>query len=98
MIVINITRSGLTVDGHAGYAEKGNDIVCAAVSMLAQNLVNSLDMLTDDEVICHMQNGHMDIQWKNLSERGRLLVDSLFVGMDALQNTYADHVKIATRA
>lgn len=98
MIVINITRSGLTVDGHAGYAKKGNDIVCAAVSMLAQNLVNSLDMLTDDEVICHMQNGHMDIQWKDLSERGRLLVDSFFVGMDALQNTYADHVKIATRA
>ena len=98
MIVINITQSGLTVDGHAEYAEKGNDIVCAAVSMLAQNLVNSLDMLTDDEVICHMQNGHMDIQWKNLSERGRLLVDSFFFCLDALQNTYADHVKIATRA
>lgn len=28
LIAINITRTGLTVDGHAGYAEIGNDIIC----------------------------------------------------------------------
>lgn len=38
MIAINITRTGLTVDGHAGYAEIGNDIICAAVSALTQGL------------------------------------------------------------
>ena len=38
MIAINITRTGLTVDGHAGYAKTGNDIICAAVSALTQGL------------------------------------------------------------
>ena len=36
LIVINITRTGLTVDGHAGYAEIGNDIICAAASAFPQ--------------------------------------------------------------
>ena len=50
MIAINITRTGLTVDGHAGYAEIGNDIICAAVSALTQGLVHSLKALTNDEI------------------------------------------------
>ena len=29
--------------GHAGYAEEGQDIVCAAVSVLVINTVNSLE-------------------------------------------------------
>ena len=42
LIVVNITPTGLTVDGHAGYAKTGNDIICTAVSVLTQNLVNSV--------------------------------------------------------
>ena len=45
MIAINITRTGLTVDGHAGYAESGNDIICAAVSALTQGLVMDVRQL-----------------------------------------------------
>ena len=79
MIVVNITPTGLTVDGHAGYAKTGNDIICAAVSVLTQNLVNSVEALTEDKVLCYMENGHMDIKWENLSEQGKLLVDSFFL-------------------
>ena len=32
----------IRIDGHAGYAESGQDIICAAVSVLAQNAVNPL--------------------------------------------------------
>ena len=32
VITVTITENGLTIDGHAGYAEIGKDIVCAAVS------------------------------------------------------------------
>ena len=35
--------------GHAGYAEEGQDIVCAAVSVLVINTVNSLETFTDDQ-------------------------------------------------
>ena len=52
MIAVTIKPDGLTVDGHAGYAETGNDIICAAVSALAQGLVHSLEALTDDKISC----------------------------------------------
>ena len=35
--------SGFAMQGHAGYAESGSDIVCAAASVLAQNAVNSIE-------------------------------------------------------
>ena len=42
----NIAR--FLVTGHAGYAKYGKDIVCAAVSVLAQNTVNSIEHFTQD--------------------------------------------------
>ena len=38
--------------GHAGYAEAGQDIVCAAVSALIITTVNSLEKFTDDKLMC----------------------------------------------
>ena len=35
--------------GHAGYAEEGHDIVCAAVSVLVINTVNSFEAFTEDQ-------------------------------------------------
>lgn len=67
LIVVNITPTGLTIDGHAGYAKTGNDIICAAVSALAQNLVSSIEALTRDKILCQVKDGHMDIKWENLS-------------------------------
>ena len=33
----------LKVEGHAGYAEEGKDIVCAAVSILLHTLISALE-------------------------------------------------------
>lgn len=95
MITVEIKPDGLTIDGHAGYAKSGNDILCAAVSMLAQNLVNSMEALTEDRPECHVWDGHMDIAWKNLSSQGALLVDSFFIGICSLAGTYGnDFIRI----
>lgn len=95
LIAINITKTGLTIDGHAGYAEIGNDIICAAVSALTQGLVHSLKALTDDEISYHIADGHIDIEYKDLSERGCLLVDSFFIAASDIQCTYGtDYVQV----
>lgn len=90
MIAVNITPLGLTVDGHAGFAETGNDIICAAVSALAQGLVHSLLSLTDDKITYHIAGGHIDINYKDLSEKGKLLIDSFFIAVSDLGLTYGD--------
>lgn len=88
--MITITTTGITVDGHAGYAETGKDIICAAVSVLAQNLIHSLESLTDDRISYQISTGHIDINYDNLSGRGSLLVDSFFIGISDIQLTYGE--------
>ena len=97
MIVATITQTGLTVEGHAGYAKSGNDIICAAVSALAQGLAHSLSVLTEDAIGYQFRDGHIDIEYENLSEEGKLLVDSFFIAVSDIQTTYGDqYVKIDT--
>lgn len=95
LIVVNITENGITVDGHADYAEPGKDIVCAAVSVLAQNLIESIKALTRDSIEYRMMPGHIDIEFKNLSEQGKLLVDSFFIGVNSVLESYGrEYVQI----
>ena len=42
--------TGFEARDHSGYAEAGEDIVCAAVSALVIHTVNSLDRFTGDSV------------------------------------------------
>ena len=44
----NVLYRGIVIEGHAGYAEEGEDIICAAVSARAINLYNSVETFTED--------------------------------------------------
>jgi len=36
---------GFIVEGHSGYRESGNDIICASVSILSYTTLNSMDLV-----------------------------------------------------
>ena len=75
--------------GHAGYAEEGQDIVCAAVSALIITTVNSLEKFTDDKFDVQENDGFVSIHFRNdLSERGMLLMDSLLLGLTEIAGSY----------
>ncbi len=38
---------GFEISGHAGYAKKGADIVCSAVSVLTLNTINAIENFTE---------------------------------------------------
>lgn len=88
MIVVEVNENGITVTGHAGYAEPGKDIVCAAVSVLVQNLITCLYNFTNDLGDCTAEPGKAIIKYKSLSEQGKLLVDSFFIGICQIQESY----------
>lgn len=94
MITINRSKQGITIKGHAHYAEPGKDIVCAAVSVLVQNLIQSVEELTADKIQYSMSPGTVDINFRDLSERALLLVSSFFVGVQAIAESYPENVKI----
>ncbi len=81
--------------GHAEYAEAGSDIVCAGVSALVINTINSLEKLTgtkfslvtDDET----NSGLIDVTFsEDLSSGAKLLMDSMILGLQGIQNDYGD--------
>ena len=95
MIAVSVRKDGITVSGHAGYAEVGKDIVCAGVSALVQGLIGSVESLTSDLIQYDITPGRADIYFKNLSGAGKLLVDSFFIGVCQIADEFPDYVRIA---
>ena len=94
MIAVSVRLDRITIDGHAGYAEAGKDIVCAGVTALTENLIDSIESLTEDKIQYEISPGRVDIHYKDLSEDGKLLVDSFFLGICGIAKDFPEHVKI----
>ena len=81
---------GFQTEGHAEYADPGEDIVCAAVSALIITTVNSLDEFTDEKIEVGEDDGYVSIHFKTNpnTERGKLLMDSLILGLTEIEHSY----------
>lgn len=81
--------AGFTVEGHAGYAEEGQDIVCAAVSVLSLNTLNSIEAFTEDRFSGEQKDGYLSCRFpEGLSEKAVLLLDSMVLGLTDIQRSY----------
>lgn len=94
MIVVSVRKDGIEIKGHAGYAEHGKDIVCAGVTALFQTLVKSIRDLTSDRISVNIAPGASSVTFGNLSEEGRLLIDSFFIGICQIANEFPAYVRI----
>lgn len=97
MIRITAGREKITISGHAGYAPKGQDIVCAAVSALTENLKLGIERLT------HARVGFLDAENYTivphfLDDAGTLLLSSYILGLSAIAETYPQYVQIEAQA
>ena len=106
MITVEIRKSngeyvGFSSKGHAGYAEEGYDIICAAVSVLTVNTINSIEKFTDDAFKAEAADGM--VRWKftelPLSKEAKLLMDSLVLGLEDIQeNNRKKYIKIIEKS
>ncbi len=89
MINVEITKNSIHMSGHAERKDQnGIDRACAAVSALTCNLINSLEDLTGDEIQADIYSGKTVIQWEKLSDGGKLLIDSWFLGLTDINQEY----------
>ena len=94
MIAVSVRKDGITVSGHANYAEAGKDIVCAGVSALVQGLIRSVESLASDKIEYEISPGRADIHYRDLSDAGKLLIDSFFIGVCQIADEFPDYVRI----
>ena len=101
MITVTVFRDsgiyrGFRCEGHAGYAEEGLDIICASVSALTVNMVNSVEAFTEDGFSGEADDGLLDFRLEDVpSERTTLLMDSMILGLQNIQNNYGnEYIKL----
>lgn len=94
MIAVCVRKDGIEIRGHAGYAENGKDIVCAGMTALTQTLVRSMQGLSKDKIEYEVSPGKADIHYGNLSEAGKLMVDSFFIGVCLIADEFPDYIRI----
>ncbi|MBA4699223.1 MAG: ribosomal-processing cysteine protease Prp [Ruminococcus sp.] len=94
MIEVSVQKDEISIMGHAGYAPRGQDIVCAGVTALTQTLAASLDNLTDDKPDYTIAPGVFKLETKALSAKARLLVDSFFIGICRIADAYPKNVRM----
>ena len=88
----------IKLDGHAGYAEHGEDIVCAAVSMLVINTINSIELFTNEPIkerAVDNQQGLIDIEFPErklgkFDSDAELLIKSMINGLETVKEMYGE--------
>ena len=94
MIQVTITEREIEINGHAGYAPIGYDIVCSSVSILVQNFIQSIQALTNDVISYGMQPGAVHIYFENLSDHAQILKDSFILGLQSIADAYPSYIQI----
>ncbi|MBE3596796.1 MAG: ribosomal-processing cysteine protease Prp [Hydrogenibacillus sp.] len=109
MIEVRVTRRGgalveVAIEGHADYAEPGEDIVCAGVSAITFGAANAVVALSGlDPVKAMGQSGYLHFQLPanplpgTPPERLRdaaLLLEGMIIALKALAEGYPAHVAV----
>lgn len=92
---------GFTANGHSGYAEHGQDIVCAAVSALTQTCELGLSEVVgvepvvarDDERGAYAVRLPRDVSRVQL-RRAQLLFRTMYIGLKSIEAAYPDCVRV----
>ncbi len=89
MIQVRVRSHGIELRGHAGCAgPDGIDRACAAVSALTCALINALADLSGDQIRAETESGNAVVEWQDLTDGGKLLVDAWFLGMADIDREY----------
>ena len=92
---------GYRAEGHTGYAEAGEDIVCAAVSALTQTTLNGLREVLKAPVMFKIDDRSAFLEARltpeateNQLQQAQLLLETLLQGLQAIERSYPRNVRI----
>ncbi|MBS3977090.1 MAG: ribosomal-processing cysteine protease Prp [Syntrophomonadaceae bacterium] len=91
-------RSGFKAHGHSGFAPAGKDIVCAAVSVLAQTAVLGLCHYLGSKVDVEVKDGFLNCRARPDTgkeiEQAEIIFQTMFLGVAAIKESYSKYVEI----
>lgn len=88
MINVIITDEIVEISGHAGYAEAGQDIVCAAVSALGDTAAS---LLWDEP---DARDGYLLLRYRRSDRDELAYINFLVSGLGLIMDTYPSRINI----
>lgn len=95
---------GFEMQGHADFADRGEDIICAAISAISQT---AMIALFDREGLALSGESHIDEGYLRaiISEKAgdiqkrdaNIVLNAMRLGLVSLQQTYGEYIKIEDR-
>ncbi len=87
------------VEGHAGYAESGADIVCASVTTAAFTAVNGITDVAGIDALVEVYDGYLAFELPQelspkMREKADLLLESMVLSFENLAEQYGKYVAI----
>ncbi|MBM7691913.1 uncharacterized protein YsxB (DUF464 family) [Peribacillus deserti] len=90
-----------TMSGHANFAERGLDIVCAGASAVSFGTVNAIMALTgvDPEIELEGDGGYLKCVMPRsmpteTSEKVQLLLEAMLISLQTIERDYETYIKI----
>ena len=92
--------SGFQIEGHSSFAKKGQDIVCSAISVLAQTAVIGLgEYLQEGSFKYSISDGYLKCTLQNNltveeNQAAQVILKTMYLGIKSIEEGYAAHVRI----
>lgn len=84
----------ITVRDHAGYAEEGQDLVCAGVSSIVVGMMNALDELMCGTCDFQMRKGYTNIKVLHSTSDVQVLLKAMKLQLKTMEDTYKNYIKL----
>lgn len=94
--------TGFEISGHAGYAEEGSDIICAAVSAIAYTAIGYFDEKKIGGKVPQylIEDGYMKFEIDaNSTEPAYAVMEAAFIGLKQIEYSYGDeYIKVIDKS
>ena len=90
----NRQLKGFQISGHSGFAENGEDIVCASVSSAAYMAANTVTDIIRADAEAAADDGAMTLLVNEPCERTETVLKGLELHLTELSKQYPDNIKI----
>ena len=94
---LSVNEYELKIKGHSCSAEKGENIICAAVSVLAQTFISGCEAKLNAKVLGILESGNCDVRVSVPDTKAKELhavYDVINFGFRKLVESYPKHIKL----
>ena len=90
----------IVASGHSGYAERGSDIICAAVSAVVQTAFLGVKNISNKQVVIRRDDakGFISLKINNLKdkelEKSQIILETMILGLKDIESDYKKYLKL----